>query len=65
MKTTKKHFTKNCEIQKKPNYKVSKNEHTTDEDRNKQIHYHIKKVYNTIKSRCNEISFVNTKFFFF
>ena len=30
------------------NYKVSKNEHTTNEDKNKQIHYQIKRLYNTI-----------------
>ena len=29
------------------NYKVSKNEHTTDEDKNKQIQYQIKRAYNT------------------
>ena len=28
---------------KKLNYKVSKNEHITDEDKNKQIHYQIKR----------------------
>ena len=26
---------------------VSNNGHRTDEDKNKQIHYHIKRVYNT------------------